>query len=179
MKPSLTILLMSRSIPEKHCWFWSRISIVKIHDIYNALSVSSNRVLSMLEDPKCLNENEERIFGYLMLLNRNNNVKELATCFYEICFVHFCLSRKRIQTMFNNLDGLVRLPISHCCDCILELPVLYSTYLEFANDFHSLLANTHDEQSLKKQIGRPFLKSWDIAMDYQWLPHWKCTVNLA
>ena len=36
-------------------------------------------------------------------------------------------------------------------------------------------------QSLKKlfKIGQPFLKSRDIAIDYQWLVHWKFTVNLA
>ena len=36
-------------------------------------------------------------------------------------------------------------------------------------------------QSLKKlfKIGQPFLKTRDIAIDYQWLVHWKFTVNLA
>ena len=63
MKPALDILLMSRGIPEKHCQFWSRMSISELHEIYNALSVSSNQVLSMIEDPKCLNENQEHILA--------------------------------------------------------------------------------------------------------------------
>ena len=36
-------------------------------------------------------------------------------------------------------------------------------------------------QSLKEQfeIGWPFFKSRNIAIDYQWFPHWKYMVNLA
>ena len=26
---------------------------------------------------------------------------------------------------------------------------------------------------------RPFLNSRNIAIDYQWFPHWKCTINMA
>ena len=144
MKPSLAISLMNQGIPEKHCGFWSKMSIVELHDIYNALSVSANRVLSMLEDPKCLNENQERIFGYLKLLIGNMNVEELQAFMRFVTGASVCLG-KGIQIMFNNLDGLARRPISHCCDCILELPVSYSTYPEFATEFRSVLANTHDE----------------------------------
>ena len=30
---------------------------------------------------------------------------------------------------------------------------------------------------LEITIGRPFLKSRNIAIDYQWFPHWKFTVH--
>ena len=144
MKPALATSLMNRGIPEKHCQFWSRMSISELHEIYNALSVSSSRVLSMIEDPKCLNENQERVFGYLKLLIGNMNVEELQAFMRFVTGASVCLS-KSIEITFNTLDGLARRPISHCCDCILELPVAYSTYPEFANEFHSILANIHDQ----------------------------------
>lgn len=143
MKPSLAITLMNRGIPEKHCQFWSRMTIGELH-IYNALSVSSNRVLSMIEDTKCLNKNQECIFGYLKLLIRNMNVEELQAFMRFVTGTSVCLG-KGIHITLNTLDGLARRPISHCCDCVLELPVAYSTYPEFANEFCSVLANTHDQ----------------------------------
>ena len=77
MKPSLAISQTSRDIPDKHCHFWSRLSIDELHGIYKALCASSSRVLSMIEDPKCLTQNQERIYGYLRMLIGNMNIEEL------------------------------------------------------------------------------------------------------
>ena len=107
MKPSLAIALMNRGIPEKHYQFWSKMTIGELHDIYNAQSVSSNRVLSMIENPKCLNENQERIFGYLKLLIGNMNVEELQAFMRFVTGASVCLG-KTIHITFNTLDGLAR-----------------------------------------------------------------------
>lgn len=46
-----------------------------------------------------------------------------------------------IKVTFNGLSGLTRRPITHTCSSTLELPVSYATYLEFAEEFDSILTN--------------------------------------
>ena len=48
---------------------------------------------------------------------------------------------KRITVSFNNLTGLARRPVVHTCDCLLDLPVSYSSYMEFTAEFKSILCN--------------------------------------
>ena len=52
-----------------------------------------------------------------------------------------CLDKK-ITMSFNNLSGLGRRPIAHTCDCLLELPVSYISYLDFTAEFQSILSDT-------------------------------------
>ena len=40
-----------------------------------------------------------------------------------------------------SLNGLYRQPISHTCDCNIELPVSYATYPEFESEFTKILAS--------------------------------------
>ena len=91
-----------------------------------------------------MSEYQERVYGNLKLLIRNMNVEELQAFMRFVTGASVCLS-KSIEITFNTLDGLARRPISHCCDCVLELPVAYSNYPEFAYEFHSILANTYDQ----------------------------------
>ena len=70
----------------------------------------------------------------------------------------------------------------------------YAVYNDLDNHCHALYDHMREfcpakfdhacstlTQSLKQQfeIGQPFLKSRNIALDYQWLLHWKCIVNMA
>ena len=46
-----------------------------------------------------------------------------------------------ITVTFNNLSGIARRPIAHTCDCCLELPSAYTSYLEFEHEFNAVLAD--------------------------------------
>ncbi len=47
-----------------------------------------------------------------------------------------------IKVTFNNLSGFARIPISHTCDCCLELPIDYQSSIEFLNEFQSVLSSS-------------------------------------
>ena len=42
---------------------------------------------------------------------------------------------------FSGLTGLARRPIGHTCGCILELPSTYLLYVEFEDEFKSILSD--------------------------------------
>ena len=46
-----------------------------------------------------------------------------------------------ITVVFNSLNGLARRPISHTCDCTLELSRSYSSYMEFEDELSKVLGS--------------------------------------
>jgi len=48
---------------------------------------------------------------------------------------------EHIKVCFNALSGLARRPIAHNCDCVLELPSTYQSFLEFRLEFSTILAD--------------------------------------
>ena len=45
-----------------------------------------------------------------------------------------------LKVIFNGLSGLERRPIAHTCDCKLELSRTYTTFLDFAMEFTTILS---------------------------------------
>ena len=54
------------------------------------------------------------------------------------------LTSEGINVCFNSMQGLAHRPIAHMCSCMIELPVTYVTYLEFLNEFRSILMSGDD-----------------------------------
>ena len=76
-----------------------------------------------------MNSAEERVYSYLVTFVGNMN-DELRL------FIRFVTSSSVVvKISFNNLSGLARCPISHTCDCGLELSIAYSTFPEFEKEF--------------------------------------------
>ena len=67
------------------------------------------------------------------------NQDELRALLRFIAGSSVCIA-KRISVLFNSLSRLARRPIAHTCDCNLELPVSYMTYLEFLFEFKTVLS---------------------------------------
>lgn len=47
-----------------------------------------------------------------------------------------------IAVQFNSLSGFARRPISHMCDCVLDLPSTYCTYPDFVMEFQEVLSQS-------------------------------------
>lgn len=71
----------------------------------------------------------------------NMKAQEIATFLRFVTGSSVCLDKK-ITMSFNNLSGLGHCPIAHTCDCFLDLPVSYLSYLDFTAEFQSILSNT-------------------------------------
>ncbi len=129
-KPFAAVFSIHHGIPQHHRLFWESKNVQELWRLYLALGVTASKVIELIDEPLCLTSNQSRIFGYLIQMIGNMKQDELRSFLRFVSGSSVCLS-KRIAVDFNSLSGLGRRPIAHTCDCLLELPVSYTTYLDF------------------------------------------------
>ena len=137
-KPYAAICSINQGIPSSHHSFWASRSIGDLWQLYLALGATPSKVIELIDEPECLTSNQSRIFGYLIQMIGSMNQDDLRALLRFITGSSVCLA-KTISVSFNSLSGLARRPIAHTCDCDLELPVSYMTYLEFLSEFKTVI----------------------------------------
>ena len=137
VKPCAALTAMFAAIPPKHKVFWEKKTVHDLYDLYSALSVTPSKLISMLSCDET-NPNEERIVNYLIQFIGTMTSDELRSFLRFVTGSSVCPSNG-IQVTFNHLSGFARRPISHTCDCVLELPVEYKSSLEFITEFRTIL----------------------------------------
>lgn len=145
-KPMGLLYAMRDGVPEFHHSFWNDLSVARLFDLYQALNANPAVVLDLLEEPEFENEAEAKVFYYLTTFIGNSKENELRS-FLRFTTGSSVVLDTTIKVSFNALRGLARRPISHTCDCLLELPTSYGTYLEFEKEFNSILS-TEDSWTL-------------------------------
>ena len=140
VKPAAALSMMNAGIPQTHKSFWKAMSVEKLHSLYLSLSVSVDKVLSILQEPIMRNHSEEEVWQYLRRFVGNMTVDELRT-FLRFVTGSFVISVPSISVSFNTLDGLARRPISHTCSALLELPSTYTSLPIFVSEFRAILAD--------------------------------------
>lgn len=135
-----TLLLMRASFPTSYNSFFQQFSIEQLFELYKSLGACSSTVLQCLREPEFLNKAEERTYRYLLTFIGNSKPEQLRLFLRFVSGSSVVLSSP-IKVTFNNLSGLARRPISHTCDCTLELPLSYSSYPEFEHEFFEVLAS--------------------------------------
>ena len=143
VQPSSVIYSMKEGISSNHLAFWRNYTVPKLHVLYLALSANVKQVLKAIAEPVFLNKNEERIFQYLQQYVESMEPEELRR-FLRFVTGSSTLTCEGINVCFNSTQGLARRPIAHTCSCTVELPVTYVTYLEFLNEFRSILMSGDD-----------------------------------
>lgn len=83
--------------------------------------------------------------GYVYT-NMRMKVEEVQRFLWFCTGSSVCISTP-MKVVFNGLSGLERRPIAHTCDCKLELPRTYSSFLDFATEFTAVLA--HEDNGWK------------------------------
>ena len=139
-KPMGALYALNSGVPIPYHCFMEQLSIDTLFRLYKALNATTSAVLSLLEEPDDMNPAEERVFGYLHSFICNMKQSELRL-FLRFVTGSSVLLAKKIKVSFNNLTGLARRPISHTCDCMIELPVAYTTYPEFEFELTTVLTN--------------------------------------
>ena len=141
VKPLAAITAISGGIPTCQRPFWSSKSVADLYIAYLAMTATSEKVLSVIEEPDDMNANQQRVFSYLQQFIGNMRPAEIQKFLRFATGSSVCVA-KRITVTFNNLSGLARRPISHTCDCILEIPTSYVTYLDFSSEFQTILSDS-------------------------------------
>jgi len=140
IKPLGNLYRMHSGVPQSYHAFWKKFSVERLHQLYKALNATPNSVLAILDEPEEMNAAQERIFTFLKSFIGNMKQSEVGL-FLRFVTGSSVLIAERIKTIFNNSTGLRRCPTSHTCDCVLELPISYTTYPEFEYEFSKVLAD--------------------------------------
>ena len=139
-KPLGALYALNSGVPIPYHSFWEQFSIDTLFRLYKVLNATTSAVLGLIEEPDDMHPAEDRVFGFLLSFIGNMKQNELRL-FLRFVTSSSVLLAKKIVILFNNLTGLARRPISHTCDCTLELPVSYTTYPEFELEFTKVLTS--------------------------------------
>ena len=143
IKPAAALVLVHSGIPNTHKDFWQSRSASDVRALYYGFSVSTTKVLSMLDISPPGNDHESRVAGYLKLMVGNMQVHELSIFLRFVTGSSVC-TVPTISVEFNALCGLGRRPIAHTCNALLELPISYTNYDDFHTEFKNILDVTRD-----------------------------------
>ena len=147
-KPMAALCAISSGIPPTEKVFWKSYSIEGLYSLYMTLTATPEKVLSILEEPVGGNPCEMRTFCYLRQYIGNMR-KEDVPRFLRFSTGSSVIISNTITITFNGLSGLSRRPIAHTCSSTLELPSTYFSYLDFEQEFNSVLADDeHNWQML-------------------------------
>ena len=139
IKPSAAIYSMHGGIPSTQD-FWKGTELDHLLQIYKASNSSASNVLQVLEEPPFSDELQSSIYGYLLQYIGNMQPHDVRK-FLRFVTGSSALIVDKISITFNGLSGVARRPIAHTCSCVLELPVSYSTYIEFSCEFDQILSS--------------------------------------
>ena len=129
-KPLGLLYAMSAGVPSFQQRFWSN-SVEKLFQLYKALNATPAIVLSLLEEPEFENEAESKVLYYCTSFIGNCKQEELRSLLRFITGSSVVIDQP-IKVSFNTLDGIGKHPISHSCECSIELPTTYETYMELS-----------------------------------------------
>ena len=133
-KPLGSLLSLYRGVPRQYRAFFSQFSVLDLYQLYKAMNATPASVLTMISEPVETTSNQARVLGYLKTFIGNLNNEDLRN-FLRFTTGSSVVLNKKISVTFNSLSGIARRPISHTCNCTLELPGTYLTYPEFAKEF--------------------------------------------
>ena len=138
-KPFSAITNMGKGVPTAHYQFWDEKGVLGLYQVYLALTVTPEKVLECIEEPLFLDNSEQRVFNYLTQYIGRMKVEEVQRFLWFWTGSSVCVNTP-LKVIFNGHPGLERRPIAHTCDCKLELSRTYTTFLDFAMEFTTILS---------------------------------------
>ena len=140
VKPLGLLYAMRSGVPKIYSGFWEELTIEEMFNFYHMLNATPASVLKAIQESEVANSGESRVHNYLLSFIGNMKQYELRL-FLRFVTGSAVLMAKPIKVLFNSLTGLARRPISHTCDCSLELSVAYSSHPDFEHEFFIILQN--------------------------------------
>ena len=139
-QPFATICVMNAAIPTKHVQFWHAFDCNELYAAYDALTANPSKLLKKIREPEFKNPNEQHIFTYFQQYIGQMNADD-AKRVVRFITGSSVLTSEDIRVEFNALSRIARRPIAHTCSNTLELSCTYKTFLEFVEEFSTLLSN--------------------------------------
>lgn len=137
-KPLGLLYMIHSGVPKHFLRFFEMITMSEFYSLYKALGANSEKVLRLIED--AMNSADERILSYLITFISNSK-EDVLRLFLRFVTGSSVVLGESIQVSFNSTDGLARAPTTKTCSCSIELPLSYSTYPEFEQEFLKILSS--------------------------------------
>lgn len=138
VKPLGAMCHLHAGVPAEYLGFLKKFSVEKLFNLFKALCATPDTVMKLLAAPEEMDANQTRVFNYLKTFIGNLAHPDIDN-FLRFCTGSSVVIGKQITVSFNSITGLARRPIAHACGCILQLPISYLTYPDFADEFLSIL----------------------------------------
>lgn len=140
VKPLGAMYSLRGGVPTVYHDFWNTFSVQDLFKLYRSLNATPESILNILttSDDTDLDANKARVFSYLKTFIGNLTHQDIRN-FLRFVTGSSVMIDKKITVSFNYVTGLARRPVSHTCNCILELPATYPSYPEFAEEFLIIL----------------------------------------
>lgn len=139
-KPLGALFTMRSGVPITYHSFLKEFSIEELFRLYKCLNASPAKVLQLVEEPEFMNQSEESVYRYINTFIGNSKQEQLRL-FLRYVTGSSVLIAKPIKITFNNLNRFQRRPISHTCDCTLELPICYDSFPDFDSELSAVLSS--------------------------------------
>ena len=137
-KPAGAVSMLHSGIPEHHRPFWKEFSVDQLYSLYKAISATPKSVVNAITTPDEMNSNQSRVFGYLKTFVGNLNQRDLQN-FLRFVTGSSVMINEKICIEFDGCKGLLKVPTSRTCNCVLVLPSTFLTYPEFEDEFLGVL----------------------------------------
>ncbi len=128
-----------KSLPEYQS-YWSVKSPSDLYHLYQSLTATPSKVISLLNEPYCTNQAQKTVYGYLRQYIGSMTLDQVRLFLRFVNGSSVCTVEK-LEVQFNMLSGLARRPIAHTCSNILELSATYQSYSEFMKEFQQVVSD--------------------------------------
>lgn len=143
VKPFFALSEIRRGMMDAHPAFWQSCGNPSLmHSVYQLLVPTAEKVLAMVSEPQFQTMGQERVFDYLRRFILSLSLDELGKFLRFVTGYAVC-GPVHISIQFNNIQGFERRPTANTCSPSLTLSVAYTSYNDFASEFHHLLRSSN------------------------------------
>ncbi|KAL3887110.1 hypothetical protein ACJMK2_027066 [Sinanodonta woodiana] len=147
-KPKFLCENMRKGIPQNHMdHFWMQMTLDHLDHLYEDFLITAENVWQKIkfETWPLQNPKERCVYDYLRDLIQDLDEETLLS------FVQFVTAERKIPSCFitvgfNSTQGIARCPIASTCAYRLDIPVSYSSFEEFKNEFMMVLNSDEAKQ---------------------------------
>ncbi len=108
--------------------------------IYGSIKPTAKKVIGILQFPEAMNGMESEVATHLKRYVKDIDSNKLGL-FMRFCTGSDLLTVEKISVEFTSLTGLERRPTAHTCGCVLHLPRMYESFMDFRYEFDNLLSH--------------------------------------
>ncbi|XP_023932019.1 uncharacterized protein LOC106182062 isoform X1 [Lingula anatina] len=122
----------------RECLLDAKINPNKIEEIYSNVYPTSRRVIKSFKFPEFMDAMESEVAKHIKRYVKDADGDKLGQ-FLRYCTGSDLLTVPQISVEFSSLTGFQRRPVAHTCGCVLQLPRLYESYMDFRYEFDNIL----------------------------------------